>query len=173
MHNSTTTPTAIAAAVEPLRAATVERAEKEARLLAEATLTDFAAFPQRYEYPSVLLGRRERQEQSSRRARLLHLVTNTGTTMTPKYERSEEAVQRFVKEAGTMASEQYTLFIRKLESKVGAHVSATLEGSHVWGFSELTVTKADGSKEKWRTQQIVNVSVLGKLFNQWPSRKVK
>jgi hypothetical protein len=68
---------------------------------------------------------------------------------------------------------QYTAFIQKLEGKVGAHTAAALDGSHVWGFSILTVTKADGTVEKWKTEQIINVSVLGKVFNQWPSRKVK
>lgn len=178
MHNETTQPanhpTAIAAAVEPLRADAISRARDEARKSANAILTDYAAHPGRYDYPNVARTTpREYEEQRARRARLLQLVKNAGTTMKPAYERDEAAVERFIDDAARMASEQYTLFIRKLEEKVGVHVSATLEGSHVWGYSTLTVTLADGSIQLWRTQQIVNVSKLGKLYNQWPSRKVK
>ena len=43
----------------------------------------------------------------------------------------------------------------------------------MWGYSVLTVTKEDGSVERWKTQQIMNISVLGLLFAQWPSRKMK
>jgi hypothetical protein len=34
------------------------------------------------------------------------------------------------------------------------------------------VTTQEGEDQVWRTQMIVNVSVLGKLFNQWPTRQV-
>jgi hypothetical protein len=34
------------------------------------------------------------------------------------------------------------------------------------------VTKG-GTVERWKTQQIVNVSRLGKLFNQWPTRQLQ
>ncbi|MNE44768.1 hypothetical protein D3C80_1390130 [compost metagenome] len=79
----------------------------------------------------------------------------------------------FVKQAQENASAQYDAFIAKLEAKIGEVTAAILSGEHVWGHSILTVTKADGTTEKWKTQMIVNVSVLGNLFNQWPTRKVK
>lgn len=168
------TTSAIARAVEPLRAAAVERATKMAREIADETLADYAKNPRRYDYPNgSLLNRRDYSVQKQRRARLLRLVKNVGSTLVVKYERDDAAVEKYVVECGIMASEQYNLFIRKLETKVGDHLTATLDGDHVWGYSTLTVGKADGSTEQWRTQQIVNVSVLGKLFNQWPSRKVK
>ena len=82
-------------------------------------------------------------------------------------------VDRFVDNARTDASAQYDSFIAKLESKIGDYVTAELKGDHVWGYSILTVTKADGSVENWKTSMIVNVSKLGKVFNQFPTRKVK
>lgn len=86
---------------------------------------------------------------------------------------SPEGCAHFVKRAQEDASAQYDAFIAKLEAKIGEVTEATLKGEHVWGHSILTVTKADGSVERWKTQMIVNVSVLGNLFNQWPTRKVK
>jgi hypothetical protein len=84
-----------------------------------------------------------------------------------------DGCSRFISECEKMAAAQYDAFIVKLVYKVGPCVSASLEGSHVWGRSTLTVTKADGPVERWFTQQIVNVSSRGLLFNQWPTRKVK
>lgn len=81
--------------------------------------------------------------------------------------------ERFIKGAREDASAQYDAFICKLISKVGDCTAATLDGSHVWGYSTLTITKADGAVERWKTQQIVNVSKLGKLFNQFPTRLIK
>ena len=34
-------------------------------------------------------------------------------------------------------------------------------------------THADGTTHQWRTEMIINVSKLGALFNQWPTRKLK
>lgn len=61
----------------------------------------------------------------------------------------------------------------KLEMKIGEHLTATLEGNHVWGDSFITVEKANGENERWRTHTILNVSKLGLYFNQFPTRKIK
>lgn len=80
---------------------------------------------------------------------------------------------RFIEEARENANEQYDKFIQKLIRKVGEVREATCQGSHVWGHSILTVTKTDGSVERWKTRMIVNVSKNGKFFNQFPTRKIK
>lgn len=64
----------------------------------------------------------------------------------------------------------YDAFVAKLVGKVGEVESAEIDGNHVWGRSTLTVRKAAGKVERWKTQMIVNVSSLGKVFNQWPTR---
>jgi len=79
----------------------------------------------------------------------------------------------FVENSKTIAGLQYDYFIEKLVIKIGPVKSATLTGNHVWNFSILTVEKENGDIEKWKTQMIVNVSKLGTLFNQWPTRKIK
>lgn len=84
----------------------------------------------------------------------------------------EEAKARVLKMAEEMAASSYDAYVAKLCGKVGECLTAEVDGK-LWNYSYLTVTKADGSKEMWKTQMIVNVSSLGKLFNQWPTRKMK
>ena len=83
-----------------------------------------------------------------------------------------EEIARFIKNSKEEAAAQYDAFVAKLIRKIGVVETAELTGNHVWSYSYLNVTKADGTKESWKTQMIVNVSKLGKLFNQWPTRKV-
>jgi hypothetical protein len=83
-----------------------------------------------------------------------------------------ERQRLFIKEARRNAAHQYESFICKLEDKIGSHSAATLDGSHVWGYSILTVTTPEGV-QRWKTQTIINMSKLDKLFNQYPTRKVK
>lgn len=72
------------------------------------------------------------------------------------------------------AEAQYTKYIYKLTSRIGELVSAELDPNfrNLWYESHLIITRKDGTKETWKTKQIINVSCLGKLFNQWPTRKV-
>lgn len=87
---------------------------------------------------------------------------------------SPDRVEALVAQARSIAAGQYDAFICKLVGKVGPGAkSATLEGSHVWGSSILTVEMADGTAQRWHTQQIVNTSVLGNPYYQWPTRLMK
>jgi hypothetical protein len=85
---------------------------------------------------------------------------------------SPERIAKVIDDAKADAALQYDAFVAKLNAKVGACDTATLVGSHIWGYSVLTVTKGEAT-EFWKTQQIVNVSKLGTHYLQWPSRKVK
>lgn len=85
----------------------------------------------------------------------------------------EDKIEKVVAETREMAAAQYDAFVAKLINKTGEGViSAELTGNHVWGYSKLRVLK-EGSEEIWKTQTIINVSKLGKVFNQFPTRKVK
>lgn len=91
---------------------------------------------------------------------------------------SEEGAARFILNAKEMADAEFSSYISKLTAKVAAasespSVKAELDGGALWSYSYLTVERADGTKETWKTQMIINVSVLGTLFNQWPTRRVK
>ena len=85
-----------------------------------------------------------------------------------------ETVEKFAASARETAAAEYDAFVAKLEAKIGDDVAAAeLAGNHVWNHSTLTITRTDGSVERWRTSMIINVSKLGKLFNQFPTRKAK
>ena len=79
----------------------------------------------------------------------------------------------FLEEVKKTAALDYEAYIMKLIRKIGECEEAEITGNHVWSFSILTVKKENGSTEKWKTQRILNQSKFGKIFNQWPSRKVK
>jgi len=86
---------------------------------------------------------------------------------------SDDGCSRFIENSAADAALQYDAFICKLVSKVGEVTGAKIIGDHVWGWSILTVTKADGSEQKWKTQQIRNYSVYGTPYLQWPTRIIK
>ena len=81
------------------------------------------------------------------------------------------AIERTLEMVAESAGASFDAYVAKLEKKVGAHDSATVVGA-LWNCSVLTVTKGD-KVENWKTQQIINCSSLGTLFNQWPTRLMK
>lgn len=86
---------------------------------------------------------------------------------------NQSAVDRFISNSEQSAALQYDMFICKMVSKVGDVTDAAIEGDHVWGHSILTVNLPNGEQQRWKTQQIVNYSVYGNPYLQWPSRIVK
>ena len=182
------TKTIIAAAIEHLSTPAMDRAEDYTRKVAEkyrATLeaADWdrnAAYPfpkgnapraeyvqMKNQHNAVRSLTRFDQERSGYR---VHMSDPDYCIWLP------ERVEEMVKQARELASLQYDQFIAKLAGKVeldGPVVEAVLTGEHVWGRSTLTVVHADGSTHQWHTSMIINVSKLGTLFNQWPTRKAK
>ena len=176
----------IEAAVMPLKADAVARARKDAhdliarrlKALEEAGWDLEKAAP----YPNGRIHGNREYKTMMRWRDALEAVSRDAETRDPYRSRrpgephivepAPAKMDRFVETAEKMAADQYDLFVMKLIGKVGACDAAELSGSHVWGYSILTVTKGD-AVERWKTQQIVNCSVHGLLFNQWPTRKVK
>lgn len=170
----------VEAAVAPLKEQAMARAEQEAvktvlrvwQQLADAGWDMNKAAP----YPRA--SRMDRVEYKKKVGRY-HLFCSLVETVSSrsmadphivKSSPKKEAV--FVKNAIEMAAAQYDMFVAKLVGKIGKCDAASLNGSHVWGYSLLTVTKGE-TVECWKTQQIVNQSALGTVFNQWPTRKLK
>lgn len=98
------------------------------------------------------------------------------------HEAARASFEKIATEGARAAVDGYAF---KLTAKVAATFSdrgekieqATYTGSRdPWGFSFVTVTIVDGhgvmTTQTWRTRMIINVSCLGKLFNQWPTRRV-
>lgn len=172
--------TPIADAVEPLRASAVQHAAEYAEAYIERVLANIARhgwdFDKAYPLPTSRMSRSEYTQVAISRMNASRLVSWTKPSIRTGEPcivvRSDKGCAKFVQDAKDDADASYTAFVAKLEAKVGEHQRATLEGNHVWGFSVLTVLTADG-EQRWKTQQILNVSKLGKVFNQWPTRLVK
>jgi hypothetical protein len=172
--------TPIATAVEPLRHSAVQRAEEFAEQHAQRVYANLErnGWDMRlaYPYPNSGLGRASYMMAKAAYDIAHRLTKWTKPSIRPDEPcivvKSEAGLAKFVQEAKDDADATYTAFIAKLEQKVGEHQRATLTGNHVWGYSILTVETAHET-QRWKTQQIINVSKLGKVFNQWPTRKVK
>lgn len=178
----------ISAAVSHLKEPAMERAEEAARNLAERYMIGLEAagwdVNVAYPMPKSTMSRIDYQPLMARHNLAKRLTTydnerNGGcrNPRAPHYRTwSPEAVERLAAEAREQAAHQYDAFVAKLVDKVeadGPVVEAILTGEHVWGHSILTVCHADGTTHQWRTEMIINVSKLGTLFNQWPTRKLK
>jgi hypothetical protein len=84
---------------------------------------------------------------------------------------NRDGIERLCNEAAEEAAASFDLYVAKLTAKVGECDAASVDG-RLWSSSTLTVKKG-ATVERWHTQQIVNFSVYGKAFNQWPTRKAK
>lgn len=85
-------------------------------------------------------------------------------------------VQAVIESTRKAADAIFDAYIGKLVVKLAGEpvVDAFLADSRpLWAGSTLVVKRADCSVERWSTKTIINVSVHGKLFNQFPTRKVK
>ena len=84
------------------------------------------------------------------------------------------------KEAAEYAKEATASFIHKIAGKMEAHaikadlgeVTGCQHTGDLWAGSTVTYQTAKGEVH-WHTQTIINISVLGKLFNQFPTRLIK
>ena len=172
--------TPIAQAVEPLRQEAMEQAAQVVTTYVKSLLARLEAAGMDLNVmapmPTSTMSRQDYLNAKNLRATMLRLTLPTEATRRPGQPAvrtvNQAAVNEFVEQARRDASDAYSAFVAKLEKKVGEHSAAALDGSHVWGFSILTVQTPAGA-QRWKTQQIVNVSSLGKVFNQWPSRQVK
>lgn len=174
--------TPIEAAVAPLKADAIARAEKLAREEVARIIDDLAAhgwnIRKAAPYPDSFRCSRVQYARAKSKYNIYSMVTTTAE----QYAYGEKAhivkmdkvkVERYVEQTKENAATSYDMFVRKLNHKVGDHRAATLEGNHVWGRSILYVVMPDKSIQKWKTLCIDNRSKLGLWFNQWPSRKVK
>ena len=173
----------VAVAVRPLRDSATDAAAEYARGVVEKVKADLAAanwdINVAAPYPKSTLGRNEYVRLKNRYhlfQRLTKSASDRGYRMhgepdTRKMDKVE--IEAFVTECQNEAGFNYDAFVIKLVKKIGEVAKAELTGNGVWQYSILTVTKADGTVENWKTQQIINTSSLGLMFNQWPTRKIK
>lgn len=71
------------------------------------------------------------------------------------------------------AEEAYRSFMAKMIQKIGKPVIDAKMTGNIWTNALLHVTTDDGEQQVWKTQMILNFSKYNKMFNQFPSRRVK
>jgi hypothetical protein len=169
----------IYAAIAPQKAETVARAQAYTReqLVAFAAKfpagADFKALAPRPD--SFRTGREQYNRMMAYRS-LAQRVVEVKHGGWPGYAETvigvdAEGIDKLVEEAGEEAAASFDAYVAKLTAKVGECDEAAVCGD-LWHFSTLTVRKGDAT-ESWHTQQILNFSVYGKAFNQWPTRKMQ
>jgi hypothetical protein len=175
-----TTPNPVADAVNPLKVEAIRRARQETQQRIDHYVDQLAAAGWDLRLvaprPSDTWSKAQYHKALAVYRFVDGLVSRDGTAYRPSWAPDpvtldDAKVASTLATAETEAAAQYDAFVEKLVAKIGDCDSASLDGSHVWGWSILTVTKG-GTVERWKTQQIVNVSRLGKLFNQWPTRQL-
>lgn len=175
--------TVVAAAVEPLRAAAILRAQDYTRdriahykQQLAANGWDVNAVAPR---PHSRMSRSAYAQAGALRAFVTSIVDfvvapPARTKDAPVIvEASPEREEHMINRAGRDASEDFDVYVNKLADKAGdGVVDAAITGCSLWEGSLLTVVYADRTTAVWKTQQIINISVLGKMFNQWPTRRL-
>ena len=172
--------TPIARAVAPLKKQAVERANDAAREMVARAAAELKAGGDDLQlvapYPKSNLSRAVYRQQLAKYKFFSRITTSRKSSRSmhePDYrDMNPEAVEHFVKEARENAAFEFEAYVCKLTAKIGPVSEAKLEGTHVWSYSFLNVIKANGERESWKTQTILNQSVYGKVFNQFPTRKV-
>jgi len=171
----------IANAVAPIKQASIDAAveatkEMIARFTAELEKANWdlnLAFPR----PNGFGSRSAYMQKKAARDFAFSLVR----TVDPSYRPNqpvfvrvcEENIARVLTTAAKDAAAQYEAYVNKLVEKVGECDSAEMGYNNgVWFDSNLVVVKGD-TKEVWNTKCIINRSVHGKVFNQFPTRKRK
>lgn len=172
----------IVAAIYPAKAEAMDRAEKWARERMDNALAEIAAAGWDLNVcaprpRSTIVSRLKYHTDMSKHvfySRITKATWCSKSQSAPDIREKSQALEaRYINACREATAEQYDAFVWKMLGKIGDATEAKLEGNHVWGYSFLTVFKPDNSLQVWKTQQILNVSKLGTLFNQWPSRKIK
>lgn len=165
-------------AVAPQKAASVAMAVRAVRsnldrftsALLEKNLTEVAPFPHSGMSKAEYKQARARYELA-RRVMITHADGNKINSPLWADAVNADAIESILEDTARIAGEQFDAYVAKLTLKVGACDAANVTGD-LWVRSLLTVRKGD-KVERWSTQQILNVSSLGTLFNQWPTRLLK
>ena len=171
---------AIFQAINPMRAAAITRAVERAENMIDIIKTQLTDAGMNLDMVAPMPNSkmsREEYKQTMARYQFVNTITDRPATRRISEERialgfNQEGIDRFIEAIKIDAAADFDAYVAKLEAKVGDCVAATVDGN-LWNESILTVTKADGAVERWKTQMIINVSSLGKLFNQFPTRKLK
>jgi hypothetical protein len=88
-------------------------------------------------------------------------------------EPNQVMIDHYINQAVKGAEESYRDFMQKMINKIGKPVTDAVMTGSIWTNASLKVTTSDGENQTWNTKMILNFSKYQKMFNQFPSRKLK
>lgn len=152
-------------------------AERVVNMLNELKLDGWDA-QKRYAYPEGNMSRVAYLAQKARYDLCSKYTVTKGGSYSPRGPRivSPKAWSGMVaKEAAEMAKAALEGYCAKLAAKIDATGIKCEKveykgGLNPWGVSSIWVNSV---AQEWQTKMIINISCLGKLFNQWPTRLMK
>lgn len=159
----------LAAILEPVRVQYAKRAEEIGRQRATAIIGKViqagsfdAAYPKGdYHADGVCLC----ESKNTGRALASRLFVGNARDI-EKYGRWLDGYRR-------AAEAEVDSYVIKLAGKIGKPVVSGSVNGDLWQGSTLTVAIAGSTEsQRWTTKCIINQSCLGKLFNQWPTRRL-
>lgn len=83
----------------------------------------------------------------------------------------QSAYDTATKDAIKAADTSIDGYIWKLVGKIEKNINTAAYSGYLWDGSILNVDCGD-EQQTWKTKCILNVSCLGTVFNQWPTRRV-
>jgi len=173
---------AIELAVSPIKQSSIDAAEQNAKEFLATTKAKFEAagwdINQVAPFPRKNCSDAEFKVVYKYRKSLAMLVKFTGVSGRRDQPQivcwDDVYANKFIEQTKEEAALQYEMYVAKLIKKIGDVTEAKMGYINgLWMNSTLIVTKTNGSIEKWNTKCIINRSVYGKLFNQFPTRKTK
>lgn len=134
----------------------------------------------RAQYATALRGREAAQRWfTADPARPTYRKDRTDPEYVKPIRSDEERKAYIARRAEELADESYKDYVGKLTGKIseasgGKPVTGVTHraGHDLWDWSMLEVHLEGGETVRLQTQQIINVSVLGTPYNQWPTRVV-
>jgi vacuolar-type H+-ATPase subunit H len=175
----------LAQALEPFRKASIDEASERARRVVEHVREEMAKHGGKLDESAP--NRADTGSQLKRQL-FLRLATRIGPrqslpSRTSTYEVTPEAERSFIDQAEHQAEANYQAYVDKMRRKIakyettsGPITSVTAHSivgrGDLWGGSTINIRFGDGTLQRWNTKRIVNISVYGMLFNQWPTRQI-
>lgn len=119
--------------------------------------------------PHSRMTRSDYRFYQNRRDHLLAL--SDGDKNMRRFSPSKQA--KFVQTQVDNAHHEYMSWVQKMIEKIGKPVTGATITGNPWVRSTLKVQTSDNEEQTWSTKMIINRSKYDKLFNQFPSRRIK
>ena len=127
--------------------------------------------------PRSHMSREEYKQAENRRdiySAFTRAVRSTSSLSGPEIREPDQTkINHYIDMNIKSAEEAYRNFMAKMIQKIGKPVIDANMTGNIWTNALLTVTTDDGQQQVWKTQMILNFSKYQKMFNQFPSRRVK